>query len=255
MSLLKAEDLNVEIAGKTICKDLAISFNRGECWGVLGSNGIGKTTLLHTLAGLRKPNQGFVYLEDRSIGSMPYRQVAQTLGVLLQDSLDPFPTTVLETALIGRHPFLSAWQWESEADVAMAKQALELVGLQGMEQRQVGTLSGGERRRLGIASVLTQSPIAYLLDEPTNHLDLHHQFSLLALLKKRCREDNVLVLTIMHDINIAAKYCDHLIMIFGEGELKYGSSDQLLNADYLSQLYQHTIKEFRDGEHKMFLPI
>ena len=255
MSLLKTDGLNVEIAGKKVCEDLAISFNRGECWGVLGRNGIGKTTLLHTLAGLRTPNQGVVYLEDLPIDSVPRRQVAQTLGVLLQDSLDPFPTTVLETALIGRHPFLSAWQWEGDADIALAKEALEMVGLEGMEQRQVGTLSGGERRRLGIASVLTQSPSAFLLDEPTNHLDLHHQFSLSALLKTRCVKENVLAITIMHDINVAAKYCDHLIMIFGEGELQFGSADQLLDTDNLGRLYQHSIKEFRDGNQRMYLPV
>ena len=255
MSLLQTKDLGVEIGGKTICEDLALSFDRGQCWGVLGSNGIGKTTLLHTLAGLRVPDQGAVYLEEQPILTLPRRQVAQTLGVLLQDSSDPFPTTVLETALIGRHPFLRAWQWENEDDVSLAKAALDLVGLEGMGRRLVGTLSGGERRRLGIASVLTQNPVAYLLDEPTNHLDLHHQFSLMALLKKRCQQDNALVLTIMHDINVAAKYCDHLIMIFGAGEIKCGSSVDVLNTDNLSRLYQHPIKEFSDGEHRMFSPV
>ncbi len=238
---LETQDLTVSIAGKEVCRDLNLALARGQCWGMLGRNGAGKTTLLHTLAGLRPPAAGYVRLNGRDMNNLLRRTVACTVGLLLQDSADPFPATVLETVLIGRHPHLGFWQWEGPQDLHIARHTLQMMELDGMEARLVNTLSGGERRRLAIATLLAQDPELYLLDEPTNHLDLHHQVTLLELLIRRTREDGKALLMVLHDINLAARYCDHLLLLFDHGQALCGPTDEVLRQDTLSRLYGHPV--------------
>ena len=166
MALLTTKRLSVSIAGKWICRDLDMRIDEGQRWAVLGPNGSGKTTLLHTLAGLRMTQGGEIMLQDRSLNNWHPRDRARLIGTLLQHYDDPFPSTVLETALIGRHPYLERWQWEGHNDIQRARRALQMMDLQGFEARHIATLSGGERRRLAIATLLTQDPSLFLLDEP-----------------------------------------------------------------------------------------
>ena len=236
--LLEARGLTVEIAGKQICRGLSFSLDAGECIGLLGCNGVGKTTLLHTLAGLRAPVAGEVLLDSAPIGSHPRRHVAKRLGLLMQQPEDSLPATVLETALIGRHPHLDFWRWESHADVAIARRALRSAGLEGLEQRVQTALSGGERRRLDIATVLTQDPAVFLLDEPAHQLDLQHQIALLGLLRRLAAEQGRAVLMSLHDINLAARFCHTVLMLFGEGEALSGPAEALLTAENLTRLYR-----------------
>ena len=255
MSLLATDDLCVDIAGKRVCDELSLSIDAGQIWGVLGSNGVGKTTLLHTLAGLREPSQGEVRLDGHALATWTRADIARRVGVVFQDNPDPFPTTVLQAALIGRHPFLRAWQWESDADRERALAALRAVGMAALADRMVGTLSGGEKRRLSIATVLTQEPRLYLLDEPINHLDLHHQIELCKLLVTHCRERDAGMVMIVHDLNLAARFCDHLLMLFGDGVTRHGSADVLLDLDVLQRLYEHPITAIEDGPHRAYVAL
>jgi len=236
--LLEARGLTVEIAGKQVCRGLDFSLAAGECIGLLGGNGVGKTTLLHTLAGLRPPAAGEVLLDGAPVTTQPRRRVAQRLGLLMQQPEDSLPATVLETALIGRHPHLDFWRWESHADVAIARRALKSAGLEGLEQRVQTALSGGERRRLDIATVLTQDPQVFLLDEPAHQLDLQHQMALLGLLKRLAAEQGRAVLMSLHDINLAARFCSGILMLFGEGETLSGGTETVLTAENLTRLYR-----------------
>jgi iron complex transport system ATP-binding protein len=236
-TLLAARDLTVRIGGKTVCRELSLELQVGQRWGLLGVNGVGKTTLLHTLAGLRPPAAGAVLLDGEPIHTLPRRQVARRLGLLLQDEADPFPGTVLETALMGRHPWLGRWQWEGEAELKLAHAALADVGLDALAGRQSNTLSGGERRRLALATLLTQDPRLFLLDEPTNHLDPHHQITLLDLLDRRVREADKALLMIVHDSNLASRYCDQAILLYGDGETRCGPLAEVVDAQSLSRLY------------------
>jgi iron complex transport system ATP-binding protein len=254
MTLLTAETLRVEIAGKRIGGDLSLAVEPGQCWAVLGANGAGKTTLLHTLAGLRAPAAGCIRLDGRPLAQMPARDAARRLGILLQETSDPFPATVLETALIGRHPHLGPWQWEGERDRAAARAALAEVELEGLEGRQVETLSGGERRRLALATLLVQDPAVYLLDEPTNHLDLHHQIRLLGRLRERARAGEGALVMALHDVNLAARFCDHALLLFADGEVLQGPADELLQPGHLTCLYHHPIELVEHGGRRAFLP-
>ncbi len=254
MSLLSCTDLAIAIGGKRVCQNFSLSFESGQCWGILGQNGVGKTTLLHTLANLRSPDGGIVKLQDKPASDWPRHKFAQTVGVLIQDNHDAFPATVLETTLIGRHPYTPAWRMETDEDVALAKAALQAVALDGMADRQVDTLSGGERQRLALAGILTQSPQAMLLDEPTNHLDLHFQISLLNLFTQQVRDTQGLLVMTLHDINLAARFCDHLILLLGDGEIVCGTTGDMLCEDYLHRLYRHCIVEIESDKGRAFLP-
>lgn len=254
MSLLTTRELRADIGDKRIGGDLDLAVEAGQCWALLGANGAGKTTLLHTLAGLRPPAKGEILLNDQPLARWSRRQIARHLGILLQDSDDPFPATVLETALIGRHPHLGPWQWEGPEDHALAEQALAEVELQGLGHRGVDTLSGGERRRLALATLRVQDPRVALLDEPTNHLDLHHQIRLLGHLRDHARDNDGALVMALHDVNLAARFCDHVLMIFADGEIQHGPAAELMRADYLTCLYHHPIEEVATHGHRAFLP-
>ncbi|HEX5513321.1 MAG TPA: ABC transporter ATP-binding protein [Gammaproteobacteria bacterium] len=254
MSLLSVNGLTIEVGGKLVCRELSFAVLPGQCWGLLGANGAGKTTLLHTLAGLRRPQAGEIRLLGEPLATIPRRQRAQLLGLLPQDSRDPLPATVLETVLIGRHPYLHAWQWESADDLAAARAVLAAVELLHAQQRQVDTLSGGERRRLALATLLLQSPRLQLLDEPANHLDLRHQLSLLELIHRRAiAADGALMLS-LHDLNLAARFCDHLLLLFGDGAAMVAPTAEALTPANLKRLYGHPVRIIESGGRRAFVP-
>lgn len=255
MELLRATSLDIALASRMLVRDLNLAVHPGQCWALLGANGTGKTTLLHTLAGLRSPQGGSLWLQGTALSRLPRRIVAQRLGLLAQDSSDSFPATVLETALIGRHPHLGRWHNEGADDVALARQALAQVELAGYESRSCHTLSGGERRRLTLATLLTQAPPLLLLDEPTNHLDLSHQIGALRHLRHLADSDGRGVMMALHDVNLAARYCDHALLLFGDGTWLAGHAAELLTETTLSRLYGHPVRALAgpDG-HAAFLP-
>ncbi|WP_455202176.1 ABC transporter ATP-binding protein [Kaarinaea lacus] len=253
-ALFSAKSLKVSIANRNVCDDLNISINSGECWGVLGINGIGKTTLLHTLAGLRDPDEGDIYYQDTNIRSLGKTELAKKRGVLFQTKSDPFPATVLETVLIGRHPHIENWQWESKKDIELARNSLQQVDLAGMEDRYISSLSGGERQRVAIATILAQQPDIYLLDEPTNHLDVQHQIKLMQLLHNSNDQQDSAFIMILHDLNLAARFCDHILMLFGNGKVLAGETKMLLTAENLNELYGYPIKVINDNSQDVFLP-
>jgi iron complex transport system ATP-binding protein len=254
MSRLEAEQLGIRIGGVEICRQLDLCINAGDNWALLGRNGAGKTTLLHTLAGLRRPDSGGVKLDGTPLTSLSRRRIARHIGVLLQDHQDAFPASVMETALIGRHPYLGSLQWEGAADYAAAAEALRTVGLEGMESRGIATLSGGERRRLGIATLLAQDPQVLLLDEPTNHMDLHHQILILDLLKRRTRVAAKSMLLVMHELNLALRYCDHFLLLFGTGETLQGMAEAVLTQPNLERLYGHPLQALQGPRGTVWLP-
>ncbi len=241
-ALLDCDSLSISVGDRSLIDNLNLQIEDGQRWAILGMNGAGKTTLLHTLAGLLPADTGNICLRGQPLLSLSRREIALKLGLLFQEQHELFPGTVMETVLTGRHPHLKAWQWESAEDQNKARQLLRSVDLKGYETRQVTTLSGGERRRLGIATVLLQDPDLLLLDEPVNHLDLHHQQKILQLLETTAREKNKSLLMVMHDINLSARYCDHVLMIFADGKTRQGKTSELLREDILSELYQHRIQ-------------
>ena len=254
LPLLEARELSVEIGGKTVVDRMNLSIAAGERLAILGRNGAGKSTLLSTLAGLRPPLAGAVLLDGEDCTLLPPRQAALRRAWLGQFQNDPFGSTVLETALTGRHPHLGRWDWESTRDVELARGALAAVGLSGMETRPVHTLSGGERQRLSIATLLTQAAMLYLLDEPLSHLDLNHQMAVLDLFAGTARDCGAAVVMVLHDPALAHRFCDHALLVYGDGRYALGAVDDILTAKTLSELYGYGLRQIDDQGHRCFIP-
>jgi iron complex transport system ATP-binding protein len=235
-ALLCCAGLRVSVPGRTLVDDLDLDVCPGEFVAILGQNGAGKSLTLMTLAGLRPAGAGAVQLKGRDIFVAARHWTARQLALLPQVIDDIFPATVMETALIGRHPHIGPLQWESAADVAIANQALRAMRLHTLSDRDILTLSGGERRRLAIAQVLAQAPDVYLLDEPTNHLDPQHQLDALSVFRGAA-DTGAAVIASLHDVNLAVRFADRCLLLFGDGRWECGSSRKILNAAALSELY------------------
>lgn len=239
---LSCSDLEVAVADRVLVSNLTVCFPSAAMTAILGRNGAGKTLTLHTLAGLRAPTKGDVHLGDQFLTAWPRRTRARALGLLTQTTEDAFPSTALDAVLVGRHPHIGFWDWESEEDRRCALEALAAVQLKSFEAREVATLSGGERRRVAFAALLTQDPDVYLLDEPTNHLDPHHQIDVLALLHTKARAGHTIVMT-LHDAALAARFSNYALLLFGNGEWLYGASHEVLNENTMSRLYGLPVRE------------
>ncbi|PSF13357.1 ABC transporter [Marinobacter fuscus] len=253
MTVLSARDLVIDIPGRSGGAALGLEIKPGQIWGVLGPNGAGKTTLLHTLAGLKPPRQGQVQLDTLDLTAMPRRTLARKLGLVFQERQDSFPATVLETALIGRHPWLSLWQSEQAEDIRRAEAALEALDVSDLGTRLLNTLSGGERQRVAIATLMTQNPDVWLLDEPTNHLDLHHQVQVMRLLSA-CSRRNKAIFMCLHDLNLAARWCSHVLLLYPDGQACWGSTEVMLVRDALEGLYGQKLIELHKDDIRLFAP-
>ena len=224
--ILAVRALDVKIAGINICTALDFTVETGQCWAILGRNGAGKTTLLATLGGLRSASAGVVEIEGRALSSFTPRELARLRALLPQDDSDPFPATALETALVGRHPHLGRWQWEGAEDLRIARGAL--------------------------AAVLAQEPRLFLLDEPSSHLDLAHQVAVLDSLAGLVRSEGRAMIMALHDVNLAARYCDHVLLL-DRGMANTGPAEELLTSERLSALYGVPLRSLREDGRSIFV--
>ncbi|MDH3746581.1 MAG: ABC transporter ATP-binding protein [Gammaproteobacteria bacterium] len=250
--LLSAKKLGINVPGRNLVEALDVDFLRGEFVAVLGRNGVGKTLSILTMAGLRQAQGGDVILGDDNIFSMPRSAVATKLALLPQSVDDIFPATVLDTVLIGRHPHIPRFQWETDVDRDIAFCALRQMDIADLAGRDVLTLSGGERRRLAAAQILAQSPAVYLLDEPTNHLDPQHQLDVLTVFRKAAN-DGACVIASLHDVNLAARFADRCLLLFGDGRWELGTVDEILTEPSLEALYGTPIETIQWRSQRLFV--
>ena len=234
--LFECSGVSVCVGARTLVRGLHLQVGSGSILAILGPNGSGKSLSLHTFAGLRPPKSGQIKICGRALSDWTRRALARELALLPQNVEDPFPASVMETVLLGRHPHIARWQWESARDLAIASDALVAVGLAGYEERDVLTLSGGERRRASLAAVLAQTPRLFLLDEPTNQLDPNHQLEALQLLRERADAGAAVIVT-LHDPNLAERFADSALLIGKDGDWQCGRSADILTATHLSALY------------------
>lgn len=235
-TLFSCNNIRVDVSGRTLVDALNFAVGRGELLAVLGQNGSGKSLTMHTFAGLRPATSGQVFLGEQDVAGSSRQEIAKQLALLPQHVDDIFPATVLDTAMIGRHPHIGRFQWESAEDFEIGRAALASVDLEDLARRDVLTLSGGERRRLAIAQVLTQQPDVYLLDEPTNHLDPQHQLDALRLFRERA-DAGAAVIASLHDVNLAVRYADRCLLLYGDGRWDIGATDDVLDEHRLTELY------------------
>jgi iron complex transport system ATP-binding protein len=236
--VLKATDLSFAYRPDTplVVNGVSMAVARGELVGILGPNGSGKTTLLRLLGGTLAPSAGLVELDGRRLAGWSRRSVAQRVAFVPQDTHAPFDFSVLDIVLMGRYPHLGSFVLEGPADLAIARQALDSTGTVAFEGRSFGTLSGGEKQCVVIASALAQSPELLLLDEPTASLDVGHQLEV-RLLLERLNANGVTMVLSTHDLNFAAALCRHLVLLRDGRVLAQGPTEHVLTPDAVRALY------------------
>lgn len=245
--MLTCSALAVGVAGRLLVRDLTFNLGSGDVIALLGPNGVGKSLTLHTLAGLRPPQEGSVLLGGDNLARLGRRTIARKLGLLLQDDAETFPATALGTALMGRHPHLGNIAAESASDVRRARDALSAMNLDGFEDRQVATLSGGERRRLAMARLLTQDPDVLLLDEPVNHLDPRHQIDVLEHVSALAITGRGVIMT-LHDPSLALRFASHVLLLFDDSSWLFDKTRAVLNPANLSRLFKIPYSEFTNAQ-------
>ncbi len=253
-ALLRLRQLTISAGERTLVRDLSVDIRAGETWCILGANGAGKTMLLNTVVGLRKPAAGHILLEGHCVHELAPLAAARLRAYLPQTVHDVFSARVLDLVVMGRHPYLSRWSWESAAESRMALRALEEMELAHMAQRDVTTLSGGERQRVAIAALLVQQAPLLLLDEPVAHLDLHHQITILKHLASLAAQGNRAVVYSMHDLNLAARFATHAILYRDGGTVDHGPIEDVMTEAALSRAFHHPVTRVSAGERSIFMP-
>ena len=251
--MLHTQNLTVTIGGKTICRELNITIRPGECWGVLGQNGVGKTTLLRTLAALHPAQSGTVSWKTVMLQNYPRRELARHLALLPQRESGEFWGSVLEYVLLGRFPHRTLMFGYSAQDEAIAQQALVRLELAELAQRPLNSLSGGESQRAAIAQILAQQAQCYLLDEPLQHLDLRHQVQAMRVFDEIRKQGGALMM-VLHDLSWAQRCCDHVVLQFADGRVLHGVAQEMLTRANLEALYQCQLSELSGEGERCFIP-
>lgn len=235
--MLSTKNLAVAYHGQPVIKNISFGIEKGEILALVGPNGSGKSTLIRALSGILPASRGTVSLFGRPMSGLNPIERARQIAVAPQGVQLPPAFSVIETVLFGRTPYLNFLGQLSARDKRIARDSLERVDALSLAERRVGELSGGEQQRVLLARALAQSTPILLLDEPTSHLDLHHQMTLMQLVRGLVREGELTVLIALHDLNLAARYADRIALL-ENGELKaVGKPADILTQDTLSRVY------------------
>ena len=237
MIKIEAQDVCLSYNRKIVLSGLTFQLRPGEMVGLIGPNGCGKSTVIRALSHTIVPYSGKILLGGQDIARLPRPDLARLLAVVPQMPLLPSAFTAFEIVLMGRNPHLGLFQYEKQKDLDIVWQAMGKTGTQPLAERRVGELSGGEIQSLLIARALAQETKAILLDEPTANLDIGRQLEVLDLIKALCREDNLVVLAALHDLNLAAQYCDRLILINNGQIYAEGTPSEVITADTIAVVY------------------
>ena len=234
---LSARGLAAGYPGRRVIEGLDLDFAPGRITMIIGANACGKSTLLSVLARVNAPLAGTVELDGTDISTLPRRRFAQSVGLLPQHPTAPDGLTVAELVSRGRHPHRSVFQRWSAADTARVDDAMAKTGVAPLADRPVGDLSGGQRQRVWIAMALAQEPRVLLLDEPTTFLDLSHQIEVLDLLRTLNRTDGTTIVVVLHELNLAARYADDLVVMSGGRIVAHGAPSDVLTREVVSQAF------------------
>ena len=235
--MLAIEKLTTGYGSKVVLDEVDVAVREGEFVGLIGPNGSGKTTLLRAVSGVLAPMSGRVLFKGADVQGIDRRTLARSLACLSQDLKLDLPFTVREVASMGRTPHLPRVGGETRRDIEIVERAMEATETSHLAERPITELSGGERQRAFIAMCLAQEPEALLLDEPTSHLDIGHQLSVLDLIRDLNHRTGVTVLAVFHDLNLAAEFCERLVMLDGGRVRAAGRPEEVLTAEMIREVY------------------
>lgn len=235
--MLNIQNISINYGQTQILRDVSFSLEMGEITAILGANGAGKTTLLRALNNSLPIAGGEILLNNRSIDDHSRREIAQQIAVVAQENETKFPITVLEFVLAGRFAHGSSFGWETENDLNIAFDSLQICDLQDYEGRLMNELSGGERQRVLLARSLATNASILLLDEPTNNLDLAHQALMLRLVRERCKSCESSAIVITHDINLASEFADKILLLKDGKIIAQGNPMVVLTVENLKEVF------------------
>jgi iron complex transport system ATP-binding protein len=238
--VITVTNLSYSYGPAKVLSDVSFSLPKGKVVGLLGPNGSGKSTLCLCLAKMLdiKGSAGGIEISGRSLSGYGPEQLARQMAVVFQDNLFSFDFTAYEIVLMGRSPYLRPLQPEGLEDHRIAENAMRDCDCFDLKDRPIKSLSGGERQRVVLARALAQTASVLLLDEPTNHLDLKHQKQILSLVRELAESKNVLSVVVLHDLNLAGQFCDHLLLLDRGRLVKQGTPEEVLTPENLNPVYQ-----------------
>jgi iron complex transport system ATP-binding protein len=235
--VLTIDGVDCSYGSINVLKNINFEVKNGEFLGILGPNGSGKTTLLRSISRVLKPKKGSILIDEKDVYSLKTMDLAKQMAVVPQTTPISFDYTVLEVVLMGRNPHMGRFQMEDKNDLLIAKNAMKLTRTWDFADRSVTELSGGERQRVIIARALTQEPQILLLDEPTTHLDICNQLEIMDLIKQLCKTKKLLIVAVFHDFNLAARYCDSIILLKDGKIVAVGKSDETLTTENVKEVF------------------
>lgn len=246
--LIEFRDVSFAYEKDRVINDISTRIQPEDLIGVIGPNGYGKSTLLKLLAGVLKPDTGHASFRGNPLSHYKRKILARSIAWVPQDHPVVFPFNVSEIVMMGRNPYLSALAFESEEDMKIAWNAMEMTEVTQFAHRKFNEISGGEKQRVMIASAIAQETETMLLDEPTSALDIKYQVEILNILRRLNREKGMALVLAMHDLHLASKYCKRLLLIQSGRIVCEGSPDEVLKKEVLEEVYGIRLRIFRDGK-------
>jgi len=238
MVLLSVDGVECRYGSVKILENVSLSVKEGDFVGILGPNGSGKTTLLKSISRTLKPYKGTILLDKTDIYSMKSVDLAKHMAIVPQESNIGFGFAALDIVLMGRNPHMKRFQMESEKDMAIVRKAMNRTNTWYLADRPINELSGGEKQRVVIARALAQEPKVLLLDEPLTHLDMINQLEIMDLVKGLCHTERLIVLTVIHDLNLAARYCNSALLLKDRKVFAVGTLDEVLTSKNIKSVFQ-----------------
>jgi len=234
---LRLDEVSLGYGKRTVLHNISLEAKPGEILGIIGPNGSGKSTLIRGITRLISPTSGQIFLDGQNTASMSHSDLARLVAVVPQNPVLPGLFTALEVVLMGRTPHLGLFKYEGKRDLAIAQRAMEATQTTAFAERRIDELSGGERQRLTIARALAQEPKMILLDEPTAHLDINYQIETLDTARQLCLEQKLIVVATLHDLNLAAQYCDRLVVLSNGKIHCHGVPEAVINPQTIKEVY------------------
>ncbi|RAV12949.1 ABC transporter ATP-binding protein [Paenibacillus contaminans] len=235
--MISFSDVRKSFGGRPVLNSVSFNVRQGEMLGIIGPNGGGKSTLLRIMSGVDAPTAGEAYLEGKPVERYSRKELARFLAVLQQDALPPVGFTVREVIEMGRYPFQN-WLGDDERDAADSiDRIIEQLGLNALSDRTLEHLSGGERQRVALGKAMAQEPKLLLLDEPTTYLDIGYQVQMMDYIRGWQKETELTVIAVLHDLNVAAQYCDRLLVLHDGGVAALGAPGDVLDAPLITRVY------------------